>query len=170
MIEQLRGSTDDHILGIVDRVWTQKDLFVCWPKLDEPPFMPGAIRKKSKEYHKCTKEQKRRLREADIRTDGRSNGPAVMAFLLAGGKRPKRTEPNHGGSTHHIYDGKFPLTGAPETTHAVREGNYFTKAAGLVAIHPIAHALADEVPLFAWLLRREAFERFAFDPDGVFRG
>ena len=70
-------------------------------------------------------------------------------------------------SIHHVYDGKFPAPGR-RTTHAVKEGRYFTEAAGLVAIHPIADVLADEVPYFAWLLRREAFERFGFDPDDVF--
>jgi hypothetical protein len=44
----------------------------------------------------------------------------------------------------------------------------FTHSAGLVAVHPLADALADEVPYFAWLLRSEAFRRFRFDPDGVF--
>ena len=45
----------------------------------------------------------------------------------------------------------------------------FTEAAGLVAIHPLADALADEVPYFAWLLRFEAYQRYGFDPDGVFK-
>jgi hypothetical protein len=43
----------------------------------------------------------------------------------------------------------------------------FTHSAGLVAVHPTA-ALADEVGYFAWLLRREAYDRFQFDPDQVF--
>jgi hypothetical protein len=30
------------------------------------------------------------------------------------------------------------------------------------------NALAHEFGYFAWLLRYEAFARFAFDPDGVF--
>ncbi len=145
MIEQLRDSTRDHVLDIVDRVWTRKDLFVCWPKLDEPPFMPGVTRK---EYHKYTKEQKRRLREAGIKADGLSNGPAVMAFLLAGGKCLDPSQSNKRWSVHHIYDGKFPAFRAAKTVRAVSDGDYFTKAAGLVAIHPIAHALAHEVHHF----------------------
>ena len=39
---------------------------------------------------------------------------------------------------------------------------------GLTATHPVAEALADEDFRFAWLLRREAFLRFGYDPDAVF--
>lgn len=35
-------------------------------------------------------------------------------------------------------------------------------------MHPIAEALKDEHFRFAWLLRREAFLRFGYDPDAVF--
>ncbi len=64
--------------------------------------------------------------------------------------------------------GRYPAVGSTASTRAVIHGNYFTEAAGLVAIHPIADALADELAYFAWLLRHEAFRRFGFDPDGVF--
>jgi len=127
--------------------------------------MPGAVRIK---YHQYTHEQKRRLRDAGITPDSRSNGPAIMAYRLAGGDRPPRVSPGREWSIHHIYDGKFPAPGASVPKHAVNDGLCFTEAAGLVAVHPIADALADEVPYFAWLLRQEAFDRFGFDPDGVF--
>jgi hypothetical protein len=32
----------------------------------------------------------------------------------------------------------------------------------------VADSLCDELPLFAWRLRAEAFIRFGYDPDGVF--
>jgi len=38
----------------------------------------------------------------------------------------------------------------------------------LIATHPVADALCDEFPFFAWLLRAESFRRFGYDPDGVF--
>ena len=69
---------------------------------------------------------------------------------------------------HHIYDGKFPRPGRSHTAHAVKDEQLFTHSAGLVAVHPVADALADEVAYFAWLLRREAYDRFQFDPDQVF--
>ncbi len=47
-------------------------------------------------------------------------------------------------------------------------GDDFTEAAGLVAIHPVADALADDLAYCAWLLRHEAYLRFGFDPDRVF--
>ena len=52
----------------------------------------------------------------------------------------------------------------------MKDAALFTEAAGLVAAHPFADALADEVPYFAWLLRAEAYQRFGFDPDAVFGG
>jgi hypothetical protein len=48
------------------------------------------------------------------------------------------------------------------------EARYFTQSAGLVAIHPVADALADEFAVFAWRLRAEAFLRFGYDPEGAF--
>jgi hypothetical protein len=35
-------------------------------------------------------------------------------------------------------------------------------------VHPIADSLADEYPLFTWLLRAKAFIKFGYDPDRVF--
>jgi hypothetical protein len=166
MLSQLRESTPHHVLEIADRVWRQKGLFICWPERSLL-FMSGTTRVK---YHQYTPDQKRQLREAGITPDSRSNGPAIMAYRLASGERRSRVAPGKEWSVHHIYDGQFPAPGRNNTTHAVNDGQYFTEASGLVAIHPIGDALADEVPYFAWLLRREAFERFDFDPDSVFRG
>lgn len=53
------------------------------------------------------------------------------------------------------------------TTHAIKDGRYFTEAAGLVAVHPLADAMAEEFADFAWWLRREAYKKFGFDPDNV---
>lgn len=161
---QLRKSTPDHVLDIADRVWERKELFIRWPQRSLL-FMPGTTRTP---YHDYTSEQKQRLRDAGITLDSRSNGPAIMAYRLAGGERPPRVTPGREWSIHHIYDGKFAAPGRKDTTRAVKDGRYFTEAAGLVAVHPLADALADEVPYFAWLLRYEAFKRFEFDPDSVF--
>jgi hypothetical protein len=38
----------------------------------------------------------------------------------------------------------------------------------VITAHPIADAMCDEFPFFAWLLRARAFQRFGYDPDGVF--
>jgi hypothetical protein len=90
-----------------------------------------------------------------------------MAFLLAGGERPNRNN-GKGWPIHHIYDGQFPMPPKMSSVKAVRHSDYFTEAAGLVAIHPLADGLASESPYFTWLLRHEAFARFGFDPDDVF--
>jgi hypothetical protein len=100
--------------------------------------------------------------------DTRSNGPAIVAFLISGGVRPKRFGSQNSWSVHHIYSGKFPYTGKSSALHAAKNGLHFTQSAGVVAVHPIADGMCDEYPFFAWLLRAEAFRRFGYDPDGVF--
>ena len=52
----------------------------------------------------------------------------------------------------------------------IKDGNHFTKSAGLVAIHPVAEAPGGECFYFAWLLRHEAFLRFGYDPDAALSG
>ena len=167
-VEELRGEVPDHVLEVIDYVWKWRKHFVRWPKQGRC-FWPGCVRGKSQK-HKYTPAQRARLKAAGIKVDGRENGPAVMAFLLEGGHRPYRLSSNRQWNIHHIYDGKFPARGRGRsvTTHAVRHRRLFTHSAGLVAVYPLADALADEVPYFAWLLRQEAYKRFKFDPDRVF--
>ena len=50
---------------------------------------------------------------------------------------------------------------------AVTYGKHFTQSAGLVAVHPVAHALCSEYSEVAWLLRNIAYLKFGYDPDGV---
>lgn len=167
MWEKLRAANQPEVLDIADLVWLRQKEFIRWPR-QALVFIPGCVKPKGKEKHRYTTEQRRALREANLRPDVRSNGPAIMAFRLAGGERPVRTQSNDGWNIHHIYDGKFPAPGRSFSTHSVKDGRYFTASAGLAAVHPVAEALAHEVPHFAWLLRHEAYARFGFDPDGVF--
>ena len=164
MLEQLRSRAPSQLDVVINHVWSNKDSFVKWPQRSFL-FMPGVLRIN---YHYYSIEQKLQIKYAGLKLDSRSNGPAIMAFLLAGGTRPDRIKPGKQWSIHHIYDGCYPAPGKSTTVRAVADGRYFTEAAGLVAIHPVADSLADEVPYFAWLLRNEANERFGFDPDGVF--
>jgi hypothetical protein len=163
--DALRAATPVHVLGVADDVWNQRELYVRWPQR-AGCFWPGCTRQIK--YHVYTAAQVALLRAAGIALDTRSNGPAIMAYLSAGGERPARETPGRKWSIHHVYDGKFPAPGRTTTVRAVNDGRYFTEAAGLVAVHPIADTLADEVPYFAWWLRREAFNKFGFDPDGGF--
>ena len=48
------------------------------------------------------------------------------------------------------------------TTHAVKFGCHFTQSAGVITAHPIADAMCDEFPFFAWLLRAESFRRSGY--------
>lgn len=114
-----------------------------------------------------TRKDKGKATSRGIYVDSRSNGPAVMSFLLAGGNRPTRSN-KQGWHIDHIYDEKFSWVTKQRSLHTVKDSRHCTQAAGLVTIHPIAEALKDGYFYFAWLLRREAFLRFNYDPDCVF--
>jgi hypothetical protein len=103
-----------------------------------------------------------------ITLDSRPNGPARAAFMFAGGTRPDRFGSTNATTMHHVYSGKFPYIGKIRTLHAVKFRKHFTQSAGMIATHPIADALCDEGPFFAWFLRFIAFGKFGYDPDGVF--
>ncbi len=138
----------------------EPERFFEWPQVGAL-LWPGCTRGDGLRPHQYPQDVAERLRRLGIHDpDTRSNGPAIMAFLAAGGIRPKCG--CEGWHIHHIYDG---TEGAP---HAVNEGNLFTHSAGLVAAHPVAHDLAHQSRLLKGLLRREAFLRFGFDPVGAF--
>jgi hypothetical protein len=155
---------DTNYKNIMDHIIRNPQHFVSWPK-KSLLLLPGITRETK--YHQYPESVKQQLRSAGIPPDGRSNGPAICSFLLAGGIRPQR-ETGKGWNIHHIYDGKFPHVGNTTTMHAIRDGQYFTEAAGLVALHPLADAMADEFAEFSWWLRRDAYNRFGLDPDQVF--
>ncbi len=139
--------------------------FVNWPERAELLWQ-GCNR--TVKHHKFPDPLKRLLSERKFNVDSRSNGPAICAFLAAGGRRPRRGS-GDGWNVHHIYDGQFPYPGIQGVSLRARDdGHHFTQSAGLVAIHPVAHALADEVAAFAWRLRAESFIRFGYDPEGAF--
>lgn len=148
---------------IISEVGERKGDYIKWSK-EARLLWPGCIRIR---YHKIPDRIKEEARSKGIQVDSRSNGPAIMSFLLAGGERPKRSN-RQGWHIDHIYDGKFPWPMKGRSLHAVKDGKHFTQAAGLVAIHPIAEALKDEYFYVAWRLRHEAFLRFGYDPDQVF--
>jgi hypothetical protein len=148
---------------IATEVWEHKADYIKWPARARL-LWSGCVRTR---YHRLPDRIKEEARSRGVQVDSRSNGPAVMSFLLAGGKRPRRSN-RQDWHIDHIYDGKFPWITRNRSLHAVKDGNHFTQAAGLAAVHPVAEALKDEYPHFAWLLRREAHLRFGYDPDGIF--
>lgn len=148
---------------VLNLIYKKPAMFVSWPKR-KLLLLPGVTRILQHQY---PPDVKRQLRDAGITPNGLSNGPAICSFLLAEGVRPLR-ETGKGWNIHHIYDGKFSHPKSATTTHAIKDGQYFTEAAGLVALHPVADAVADEFSEFAWWLREEAYKRFGFDPDNVF--
>lgn len=166
-LSDLHAKLDPAERHIADYTWQNRERLIRWPKR-ALLFSPGAIRESSRGYHSYSDEQKAQAREAKIAADSRSNGPAILAFRVAGGERPIRSDGRKGWPVHHIYDGQFPGPGKTSSVRAVKDGQLFSQAAGLVSIHPIADAIAGECAFFAWLLRKESFVRFAFDPDGVF--
>jgi hypothetical protein len=172
-LEDLSGWLEDEAASIPDEahrrvildVGRNLDSFVKWPIRAEL-LWEGCDRTAG--YHRFPDSLKLLFKEREFKGDTRSNGPAIAAFRTADGHRPTRVS-GEGWHIHHIYDGKFPYPGNERASLRARDdGRSFTQSAGLVAIHPIADALADEFALFAWRLRAESFRRFGYDPEGVF--
>jgi hypothetical protein len=167
-LTQVPNPAESKVLTIVGEnldsfVRWASEAILLWPGCDRVP-PPG----KTQRYFSFPSHIREKAKSLGVRLDTRPNGPAIAAFLLAGGKRPERFGSSNAWSIHHLYSGKFPYFGRKETTHAAKECNHFTQSAGLVAAHPVADALVDEFPFFAWLLRAEAYRRFGYDPDRVF--
>ena len=114
---------------------------------------PGCVRTTNDGEHQYPAELLSRLRRLEIKADTRTNGPAIVSYLAAGGERPNWGD--EGWPIHHVFGG-------------TDDGSLFTQSAGLVAAHPVAHHLVHKSALLDWLLRREAFLRFGFDPNGDF--
>lgn len=156
---------------VLQNVVTNLASFICWPS-EAMLLWPGCNRVpepgKKQKYFSYPEHIRQLARTARISLDTRPNGPAIASFLLAGGKRPDRFGSSNAWSIHHLYSGKFPYYGRQSTTHATKECNHFTQSAGLIAAHPVADALVDEFPFFAWLLRAMAYIRFGYDPDQIF--
>jgi hypothetical protein len=133
-------------------ILTDPEQFFQWPQLGTL-FWPGCVRTQNDGEHIFPEEIVTRLERLGLKPDTRTNGPAINAFQAAGGKRP--TSGNQSWPVHHVFNG-------------TDDGNLFTHSAGLTAAHPIAHHLAHQSGLLKWLLRRESFLRFRFDPHGDF--
>jgi hypothetical protein len=136
---------------------------LLWQGCDR--IAPDGLRQK---YHKYPPAIKEAAKDHQIPLDTRPNGPAITSFLFAGGQRPVRFGSMNAWSIHHLYSGKFPFIGKSSSLHSQKNRNHFTQSAGLIAAHPLADALSDEIPAFAWLLRAHSFQKFGYDPDGVF--
>jgi len=165
------GELDNPKNRIASEIWAAKNEFIRWPK-KKLLFWPGLKRDRDGQSQNCyvfPPDQKAMLKDAGLPEDARNNGPAILAFRLAEGERPFRNDvPSWHWSIHHIYDGLFPASKGSRVTHATIEGDHFTQAAGLVALHPLADGLVGDCGYFAWLLRHEAFLRFNYDPDRRF--
>ena len=156
VLHQVAGNLNDFIH------WPARALLL-WEECDRVP--PEG---KKQKYHSYPKLICELAKKHAVKLDTRPNGPATAAFQLAGGTRPERFGSSNAWSIHHVYSGKFPYLERTATTHAIKLCKHFTQSAGLIAAHPVADALCDEFPFFAWLLRFESFHRFGYDPDGTF--
>ncbi len=161
--QELLKTVIDHV---EDFVKFPNEAILMWESCDR--IVP---KDKKTKYHTYPTKLKEALRAKGIRTpDARINGPAVAAYLFAGGERPQRFGSNNSWHIHHLYSGKFPYINKNETLHAVKDGLHFTQSAGLIATHPIVDQMCDEYPFFSWFLRAMAFKKFGYDPDKVFSG
>jgi hypothetical protein len=140
------------------------DSFVKWPQRAEL-LWDGCIKISKHQYPDVIKSA---VKAAGLRLRDWSNDPAIYAYRLADGERPQRANKGE-WHVHHMYDGQFPYQGnQQQCLHAVKHPRHFTQSAGLVAVHSVAHGLADEFAVFAWRLRAEAYVRFGYDPEGAF--
>ena len=165
MSSEAHGRPVTNSLGMVavrDAVLSNLSDFVEWPRAGRL-WAPGVVR--NREHHRILPDdfvaEAKRAGATSIRLH---NGPAVAAYVLAGGQLRTDSASNRPWQVHHIYDGKFPR-GAENVLHAAKEPQHFTHSAGLVRLHPVAHALADSDAEFAWYLRDEARKRFGYAPD-----
>ena len=165
-LQKLTASVSKLEWSAIAAICTEPSRFFKWPNAGAL-LWEGCIREDESQRHEYPPAIAADLLKLGLRLDTRHNGPAIMSFLAAGGIRP--TCENEGWHIHHIYDETAPINGIQKSVpHAVKDGQLFTHSAGLVAAHPIAHHLAHQSDLLKWLLRREAFVRFDFDPMGVF--
>jgi hypothetical protein len=150
-------------------LWQEKTFWFRWPKqsvLLQPEWVRDSDGNRA-DCYRYDAELKRRLRRKNLKPDGRNNGPAILSFLMAGGQRPVCGD--EGWPIHHVYDGQALVPGTQRRIlHAVQNGQHFTHSGGLVALHPAAHLVVHQSEFLAWLLRREAFIRFGYDPDNIF--
>lgn len=156
---------EPHLQEIVLGIFLNSESLCNFPKKS---FLLWNGCDRKRRYHAFPNSIKKQARQKRISLNNLSNGPALVAFELAGGIRPARYGSNNKWSVHHLYSGKFPYLGKDDTLHAAQDGRHFTQAAGLVALHPLADALADENPAFTWFLRYNAYKKFRYDPDHVF--
>lgn len=169
-IRALAGNEFDVAVHCAVSIWNQRDTYIRWPRTQRL-LLPNVTKHRDGDDYDYPPEVVAEANEAGWPVDQRSNGPAILAFQLAGGDRPRRPFPeNWSWTIHHIYDGQFALADDQIVPHAIHDGNLFTESAGLVAVHPLADYVAMSSPLLAWLLRWEAFRRFGFDPMKVFQG
>jgi hypothetical protein len=167
-LELVDSPSQREVLSVVSSnleafIQSPKAAVLLWPGCDRVPEVG-----KRQKYFAYPRHIKALAVETAFTLDTRANGPAVAAFLIAGGTRPDRFGSANAWSVHHLYSGKYPYIGRTETLHAAKTGDHFTQSAGLIAAHPIADAMVDEFPFFAWLLRARSFKVFGYDPDGVF--
>ena len=72
---------------IINEVWERRTDYIKWPA-EARLLWPGCVRAK---YHSIPDRIKEGARSRGVQVDSRSNGPAIMSFLLAGGERPRRS-------------------------------------------------------------------------------
>lgn len=178
-IQDLWDDKRDQSVAATKAIWLNQHAYFKWPKKEKNLVLhqdwiriSDPTRNNGNNLYPYSREMITNCEAAGIATppDGRSNGPAIVAYLLAGGSRPLREDPpTWGWSIHHIYDGKFP---APHQVggvlNAVQTRGEFTNSRGLVAAHPVADFVAANSRLLAWLLRWEASCRFGYDPNNIF--
>jgi hypothetical protein len=91
--------------AVTELVIRNMDEFVRWPERAQL-LMDGCDRSVS--YHRFPSEVVQLAKRNRVALDARTNGPALVSYLLAGGTRPVRFAHTYGWPIHHLYNG-FPF-------------------------------------------------------------
>jgi hypothetical protein len=145
--------------SVAEYIWQNKDQFFCWPVI--PLLLLPEVTRPGRGHHSYSDELRETFGKFKIPIDSKSNGPAVMSYLLSGGEM-RFTSHDKLWEIHHIYNRDFSFNG--EILDAVHCGNHFTDSAGLVAAHPVAHKAAHTFAYIARRLWQEANERYEYNP------
>lgn len=139
-LDDLKGWLDTETWTIPEEPYQQVILavnanlgaFVQWPQRAEV-LWAGCDRKREQDqkqrYHRFPEILRPLIRQHKF-TDRRSNGPAKLAYLVAGGERRLRAR-GKGWNIHHLYDGQFPYPGSTrQSLRAVMDARHFYSERG----------------------------------------
>jgi hypothetical protein len=123
-LQELVARTSDTEWRDILSLCTGPSEFFEWPQ-EGTLLWPRFSRADDNQVHAYPLELKQKLARLGLPSDTRNNGPAIMSFLAAGGRRPRSGRESW--PVHHIYDGKGEVASGPKNVlHAASCCQHFT--------------------------------------------